>query len=178
MALLAWLRRGAAMASAATALVACYQPSVRDCTVSCARVSDCAGDQVCGASGWCAAPDVACSSPDPDAAGVDGAATDGSDGDGMTPIDAPMMIDAGADLRIVISGRGSVATDQPGVNCQTPPGDCAHSVAPGTVVTLTAIDGPGNNRFVDWTTPNCMGMGRTCVLTVSSPVTLVSVEFN
>ncbi len=177
MALLARTLRGVTALGAATLLVACYEPSVRDCTVSCASASDCAGDQVCGASGWCAAPDVACSL-DPDAAGVDGAATDGSDGDGMTPLDAPMMIDAGAALRIVISGRGSVATDQPGVNCQAPPGDCSFSVAPGTTVTLTAMDGPGNNRFVDWTTPNCMGMGRTCVLTVSSPVTLVSVEFD
>lgn len=177
MALLVPALRAAATATAATALVACYQPTLRDCTVSCSSAADCAGDQVCGASGWCAAPDVACSL-DPDAASVDGAGADGSDGDGMSPIDAPMMIDAGADLRIVISGRGSVATDQPGVNCQTPPGDCTYSVAPGTAVTLTAIDGPGNNQFVDWTTPNCMGMGRTCVLTVSSPVTLVSVEFD
>ena len=183
MAVLALALRGGAALAAAAALVACYQPTLRDCTVSCASASDCAGDQVCGASGWCAAPDVACTL-DPDAASGDSASPDGGDvdagePDAMTPIDAPVMIDAGAALRIVISGRGSVAGDYPGVSCQSPPGDCTYAIPPGTDVTLTAVDGPGgSSQFSDWTTPNCMGGGRTCVVTITGPVTLVSVEFN
>jgi hypothetical protein len=167
---------------AAASLVACYQPTLRDCTVSCAGAGDCAGDQVCGASGWCAAQGVVCSL-EPDAAGDDGAVTDAGDvdastPDGLTPIDASMTIDAGAELRIVISGRGSVAGDYPGVACSSPPGDCTYGIAPGTMVQLTATDGPGSSDFVDWTTPNCQGAGRTCAVTITSPVTLVGVEFD
>lgn len=38
----------------------CYSPSLRDCTVSCANPTDCAGDQVCTSNGWCAAPEASC----------------------------------------------------------------------------------------------------------------------
>ena len=173
--------RGAAIAIAACASAACYQPTLRDCTVSCSSAADCAGDQVCGTSGWCAAQGVVCSLA-PDAA-VDGAGTDASDDDASNidaaaTIDASMMIDAGADLRIVITGRGSVAGDFPGVDCMAPPGDCTYGISPGTVVMLTAVDGPGGHAFIDWTTPNCMGAGRTCTVTVAAPVTLVAASFN
>jgi len=40
-------------------LAACYSPSVRDCTVTCATGDQCGGGQVC-AGGWCTAPDVSC----------------------------------------------------------------------------------------------------------------------
>lgn len=171
-----------AAVAAATTMSACYQPTLRDCTVSCTSAADCAGDQVCGANGWCAAQGVVCSlDPDaasPDAAGPDAGDTDAADGDAMMPTDGTPMIDAGADLRIVISGRGSVVGDYPGVDCMSPPGDCTYGISPGTMVMLTAVDGPGGHAFVDWTTPNCMGMGRTCVVTVTAPITLVSVAFN
>jgi hypothetical protein len=40
------------------AVTACYQPELRDCTVQCSAPTDCAGDQVCRADGWCAMPTV------------------------------------------------------------------------------------------------------------------------
>jgi len=174
--------RVVAIAVAVSSLGACYQPTLRDCAVSCTSPSDCAGDQVCSANGWCAAQGVVCSL-EPDAAGVDGADTDagGVDGDLDGSSDAVAdaeMIDAGATMRIVITGRGSVAGDFPGVDCMAPPGDCSYGINPGTVVMLTAVDGPGGHAFVDWTTPNCMGMGRTCTVTVTAPITLVGVTFN
>lgn len=184
MAILTTAARGAALSLVtATTLAACYQPTLRDCTVSCTSAADCAGDQVCGSSGWCAAQGVVCSL-DADAA-TDGADTDAGDGAIDARMDAPndgaidaQPIDAGATLRIVISGRGSVIGDFPGVDCMSPPGDCSYGIDPGTVVMLTAVDGPGGHDFVDWTTPNCMGMGRTCVVTVTAPITLVGASFN
>jgi len=38
---------------------ACYDPELRDCTVTCHGKHDCAEGQVCGSDGYCAAPDVA-----------------------------------------------------------------------------------------------------------------------
>jgi hypothetical protein len=173
------MRAGLA-AAAAMSLVACYQPSVRDCTVSCNSADDCAGDQVC-ANGMCAAPgntcDVTVDAANPDAAFDDAPSTDGTMNDG-TMTDGTPPIDAGADLRIVITGRGSVVGDQPGVNCTVPPADCTYGINPGTMVMLTAVDGPGTHTFIDWTTPNCMGAGRTCTVTVMAPVTLVGAAFN
>jgi hypothetical protein len=163
----------------ATSLVACYSPSVRDCTVSCNSADDCASDQVC-TSGMCAAPGASCDvtidASNPDAANDDAAMNDGGGGDAMT--DGTPPIDAAADLRIVITGRGSVVGDQPGIDCTVPPADCTYGINPGTVVMLTAVDGPGTHTFVDWTTPNCMGAGRTCTVTVTAPVTLVGAAFN
>lgn len=182
---MALLARALAATLAATSLLACYQPTLRDCTVSCTGASDCAGDQVCGSGGWCAADGVVCSL-EPDAAATDGESVDARDPDARVDaaIDAAtdattdVAIDAGATLRIVISGRGSVAGDFPGVDCMGPQGDCSFSISPGTSVMLTAVDGPGGHMFVDWTTPNCMGMGRTCAITVTAPITLVGVTFN
>jgi hypothetical protein len=170
--------RGALAMAAAASLVACYQPSVRDCTVSCNSEDDCAGDQVC-AGGMCAAAGTSCElavdAARPDASDVDGVTIDASAIDAMT-IDSPPP-DAGVILRVVVSGRGSVVGDQPGIDCAGPQGDCSYSIAPGTVM-LTAVDGPGGHAFVDWTTPNCIGAGRTCGLSVTVPVTLVGASFN
>lgn len=164
--------------AAATTHAACYQPTLRDCAVSCSSPADCAGDQVCGESGWCAAQGVVCSL-EADAASADSANVDAADASGAidASIDA-QAIDAGATVRIVISGRGSIVGDFPGVNCVSPPGDCSYGIAPSTVVMLTAVDGPGGHDFIDWTTPNCMGVGRTCTVTVTAPVTLVSASFD
>ncbi len=38
---------------------ACYAPTLRDCAVTCAAATECGGGQICGADGFCAAPDVA-----------------------------------------------------------------------------------------------------------------------
>jgi hypothetical protein len=169
----------AVAAATAAALAACYQPTLRDCAVSCAGASDCAGDQVCGSDGWCAAPDVAGRCDQIDASTVDG----GGGGDGV--VDAPIgdastdaPVDAAATLRIVITGRGTVVTDLPLVECSGPPGDCSFPAMPGVMVTLTATATPGH-PFVAWTTPNCNGnAGPSCTVTISAPVTLVGAEFD
>ena len=44
-------------------LAACYTPDLRDCTVTCTAADDCAGDEVCGPQGLCAAQGVACRPP-------------------------------------------------------------------------------------------------------------------
>lgn len=175
---MAFLARSVLAMAAAMSLVACYQPSVRDCTVSCNGEDDCAGDQVC-ANGMCAAPgsscDITVDAANPDTANEDASMTDGGTIDAT---DGSPPIDAAADLRIVITGRGSVVGDQPGINCTVPPADCTYGIDPGTMVMLTAVDGPGTHTFVDWTTPNCIGAGRTCTVTVAAPVTLVGASFN
>ncbi len=169
---MAVLIRRALVAAALAALGACYDPTVRDCVVSCTGAGQCAGDQVCGADGWCAAPTVAGSCAQVDAAGstID-AAQD-------APVDAAPMFDAApATLRLVISGKGKVVSDQPGVQCTSNPGDCSFAIAAGTAVVLTAVNTNPNDTFVDWATPNCAGQGMSCTLTVAAPVTLVTATF-
>lgn len=173
---------------------ACYQPSVRDCVVSCLGAGDCAADQVCGADGWCAAPAIAgqCAArPD--------AATDAADddaGDGSLPIDAAAAdADADADaasmptdaeidapsgtLRFVITGRGRLLTDLGGIECAAPPGDCTFAVTPGTTVTITAVQTNPAFTFSSWSTPACAtAVGTTCVVTTAPGVTLVGAVFD
>jgi hypothetical protein len=40
------------------AIAGCYEPELRDCTVQCARPSDCTGGQICRDDGWCVMPGV------------------------------------------------------------------------------------------------------------------------
>lgn len=173
MALLSVGARVALALAAVAGLAACYQPTLRDCSVSCTSASDCAGDQVCGADGWCAAPAVA---------GHCDQAVDASGGDGA--VDAPLdaatdtAIDAAAALRVVISGRGSVVLDLPGAECVGPPGDCTFGVMPGAMVTLTAVpDSPGH-PFAGWTTPNCTAAVLSCTVTIDAAVVLVGAQFD
>ncbi|MCE9572392.1 MAG: hypothetical protein K8W52_04485 [Deltaproteobacteria bacterium] len=172
---MAVLIRRALVAGAVAALAtlgACYDPTVRDCVVSCTGAGQCAGDQVCGADGWCAAPAVAGSCATADAAiPMIDAAQD-------APVDASPMVDAAsATLRLVISGKGKIVSDQPGVQCTNNPGDCSFSIAAGTAVVLTAVNTNPNYTFVDWATPNCQGQGTSCTLTVAAPVSLVTATF-
>ncbi len=65
---------------------ACYDPSLRNCTVTCVAAGDCASGQVCGADGWCAAEAIAGQC----AAYLDGGLADAAEPtDGTPPVDAP-----------------------------------------------------------------------------------------
>lgn len=169
-----------AIIAAAAAVAGCYEPALRDCTVTCTDVGQCSSGQICGADGWCAAPDTAgtcgealADAADPDAAAIDAAPGDATPGDaGDAPIDAAPII-----LRLVISGRGSIASDQPGILCSNTQTSCDFPVAAGTQVGLTAVNSHPQDSFVDWTTANCQGQGASCTVAISGAVTLVGAMF-
>jgi hypothetical protein len=160
-------------------IAACYRPDARDCTVSCSGADECIDGQVCGADGWCAAPDVAGTCGD-------------EPGDDAAVADAPVLPDdaalpdaappdaAGAELHVVVSGRGKVIIEPLGVECagmQGAPGDCTFPAAPDLEVTLLPTDTHPQDTFAGWTTANCEASPGACVLTVTAPVTLVGASF-
>lgn len=157
-------------------LAGCYRPEARDCTVSCAGAGQCLDGQVCGADGWCASPEVAgtCDERDDDASVHDASLADAS------RADAPPPDAAGAELRVVVSGRGKVIIEPLGEECeglQGTPGDCTFPAAPGTEVTLLPADTHPQDSFAGWTTANCEGSPGECVVTIIAPVTLVGASF-
>ncbi|MBA3822070.1 MAG: hypothetical protein H0X17_24510 [Deltaproteobacteria bacterium] len=159
-------------------VAACYSPDVRDCTVSCAAVSDCAGGQVCGSDQFCAAPEVAgrCAQlttdagvdePRPDARVPADAAVDAAPPDAAIPM---------VQLHIRIDGRGVVTVPNIGV-CDAGSGaiDCMYAVPQGAPVSLHAV--PKNHwRFGAWESTACSGEPETCLLTPVMP-TFVKVRF-
>lgn len=159
-----------AVALVGAALVACYEPTLRDCTVSCSAATDCAPEQRCH-RGWCAAPSATCT-------GDDGGDDDVDAGVDDPPIDA--RVDARVDapptnqLRIEVKGRGRVDADHDGVTCAGPDGDCRFDLASGTVVVLTAID--QEDSFDRWREA-CDGEGATCTLTLDASITRAKAEF-
>lgn len=169
------------VALAALALGACYRPDARDCTVACDDPGDCLDGQVCGASGWCATPDVSCkvgddAAPDP----IDGAPDDARAVDGPPAPDGPPPDAAGAELRVLVSGRGKVVVEPLGVECvgtTGAPGDCTFGVAPGTEVTLVPLQTHPNYPFAEWTTANCAGETGACTVTVDPPSVVVAASF-
>jgi hypothetical protein len=141
----------------------CYDPELRDCTVTCGSPGDCISGQVCGSDGYCAAPDVA-----------------GKCKQGPAPVaDAhPSPPDAvpTAELHISINGMGRVADASGMITCVAPPpGGCTFTVRAGASITLTAIK--SDHDFDRWTTPNCAGQDESCTLTVVAPTTMVGVKF-
>ncbi|MDQ3366778.1 MAG: hypothetical protein M3680_15240 [Myxococcota bacterium] len=157
-------------------VAACYSPDVRDCTVSCAAVSDCAGGQVCGSDQFCAAPDVAgtCAQRTTDAGTEepDGRVPQDAGADAAAPDAALAMVQ----LHIRIDGRGAVTVPNVGV-CDAGSGanDCLYMIPPGVPVSLHAV--PKNQwRFTAWESTACAGEPATCVLTPTAP-TFVKARF-
>jgi len=186
----------AGLVLAGALLAGCYQPSLRDCTVSCHAAGDCASGQICGSDGWCAAPDVAgtcgliADGATVDGSVVDGSVVDGPEHDG--PVADASNIDAsrpdarpdasppdaaGAVLHVLVSGHGKVLIDPLGVECTSPPGDCSYGANPGDTVSFTAKTTDGSHKFLGWTTSNCMGQGVQCVTTIIAPATTVGAQF-
>jgi hypothetical protein len=144
------------ISSASLALAACYSPDVRDCSVSCSAVTDCAGDQVCGADGFCVGPDVGpCNRKS-----VDG---------GVNPPRVTLRVQIEGTGKVMVLGVGACSTRD------TSNGDCSWLVAPGAVL-LTPMMLEPDKAFEQWTTPNCSGQNPTCAVTAST-TTVVGAKF-
>ena len=178
----------AALAAAVALAAGCYDPALRDCTVTCAGAGDCASGQVCGADHFCAAPSVAgtCGKPDAragedapraDAPLIDASTEPDARYDAMPHIDAPPPDAPGALLHIVITGKGKVIDTTGTISCMAPPGDCVFGAEPGQSVTLTAVAQTQQHPFDKWTSANCAGQGASCTLTIVAPVTEVDATF-
>jgi hypothetical protein len=158
----------AALAAAAL-LAACYQPTLRDCTVSCASPGDCASGQVCGADGMCAAPGVAghCAMIAPDAGPPhDGAVRDAI---GAHPDAAPTVR-----LTVIVMGKGSVVLDDGSTCSSVEPqrGNCSYDVAPGIVITAQATAIQLDQIFTRWTSMTCSGAPARCTFTPDMATTI------
>lgn len=181
---MAVLARVAALA--AVVLAGCYDPALRDCTVTCHAAGDCASGQVCGTDGFCAAASVAgtCRTR-PDARET----VDTRPGDPDAAVDAKVdarvdaRVDAappdapGAQLHILITNKGKVVDSTSTITCLSPPGDCLFGAEPGTMITLTAVASNPQHAFDQWTDANCMGQPATCTVTIVAPVTTVNAKF-
>ncbi len=149
-----------AMLIAACANASCYSPDVRDCTVRCERVHDCASGQVCSADGYCVAPGASCSASQPDATPMRDAAVDAP-----VPIDAPATVE----LTLQVMGAGTIALDGVGA-CDT---TCTLAARIGTVATLYAIP-KAKQTFSGWTAGPCVGQPSTCRFVPVAPVTIAA----
>lgn len=133
------------------ATAACYEPQARDCTVTCNNANECAGGQVCGGDGFCAAPSVAghCSVID------------------APPAEMPIA------LSVVIMGPGKISVEDIGV-CSSdtaPHGTCTFSVPARMARQLRAIQLKEDKSFQGWTM-GCSGSQDTCELTPVMAVTV------
>jgi hypothetical protein len=170
-----------AAAVATLALGGCYEPELRDCTLTCSSAADCADGQVCGEDHLCAAPGLAgrCASLPTDAgsdsrdAGVDARTI--SDARPDSSPDAPTH----ATLTITIDAQGRVTVLGIGTCDKAGPqnGTCMFPVPLGALVTVQAQGYP-DWRFDKWTTPACITTKiATCTFTASTD-TPVGVKFN
>jgi hypothetical protein len=160
---MALLARLAALA----ALVGCYSPELRDCTVTCAAATDCAADQVCDPDGYCTAPTSAgqCAR----IAAID-AGTDARPGDAN---DAP----ATATLDVTITGDGSVTITGIGA-CDSllNNGDCTFTATANTVLSITAVPHL-DSRFDKWEGETCKDQSETCSTIARPPITVLRAKF-
>ena len=172
------LRTGVAFI--AVAAFGCYEPTLRDCTLTCTAPSDCADGQVCGSDRLCAAPEIAgrCSSLPGNAGSTDrDAGIDAATLPDARPDAAP---DAATHVPIAISieGQGRVTVQGIG-NCdKSGPqnGSCMFLVPVQQVITTQAQPYEGQ-RFDKWTTPICQATtGTSCTFVSASPVS-VGVKF-
>lgn len=161
---------------------ACYSPDLRDCTVSCAAAGDCASGQVCGATGFCAAPDVSCVVSD---AGVTVQDARAMDAQSFTPQDAAPDAPAPPDapttstLHVHVDGQGRVTITGVGTCAAGPPqqGDCMFPVL--TNIPLVATASPYSDwRFEKWTSTQCaMESTQTCTFAAHGATTNLSLKF-
>jgi hypothetical protein len=161
-------------AVALACLTACYSPDVRDCSVTCASSTDCAGAQVCGADHFCAMPEVAgtCArhQAGPDAG--DDAPGPAPDGGVTPPVDAPVtpvdaaMPDASpfVELHLQVMGHGQL--NAAGHTCS---GDCTYQVLP--LPTDVVAIGSDDQVLEKWTAGPCAG-SHVAICTVIPPVTV------
>jgi hypothetical protein len=155
---------------------ACYEPVLRDCTVSCETSADCATGQVCGNDGLCAAPRIAGSC----AGGDVGVSIDAGASDAVLSTDVGSVIDAGfvdaettVSLRVRISGKGIVAVDSHGECRSEEPqdGDCVYEIAQG-VQRARALPLEVEHRFVGWTMGPCIDQLSICTFAAVGATTI------
>jgi len=128
------------------ALAGCYEPELRDCTVTCSGSDECADGQICGSDGMCAVPEAA------------GHCTDGSGA--PTPH---------ASLRVTIDGHGSVlVTGHPAcVSDEDSHDPCNYSLAAGATIDLRAQALDEDKPFDHWS-GDCAGQSATCTVVAAS----------
>lgn len=168
-----------AAASVVVAGAGCYEPELRDCTLTCNAASDCADGQVCGTDGFCAAPGIAgqCSQM-PGAAGSadrDAGMTDAKMADAAH--DVPPDAATHVPLMISIDGKGRVTVGTETCDESGPQnGSCTFMVPIYAPVTVSATAYSGW-RFDRWTTPACAIVPiSTCTFTPTT-ATPVGVKF-
>lgn len=132
-------------------LPACYEPSLKDCTVTCAGAEDCIGGEVCGAQGFCVA---------------DLAARCSRSGD-LPDAPAALM------LHVVVMGDGRIDVDGGGP-CRS---DCRYAFYAGDAITARWVETTANHAFTMWTSSTCAGQDQTCRFTMSATTTTVGAKF-
>lgn len=128
---------------------ACYDPDVVDCSVACHGADECADGQVCGADGYCAAPEVAGHCQREEQARVA--------------------------LEITIDGDGRVAIDDLGTCDSSQSRLCMFMVLQNQRYRLKAIE-VGDRSFESWSSA-CAGDAETCDVIPVSARTRVGAEF-
>jgi hypothetical protein len=150
----------------AAALVGCYDPDLRDCTVTCKLASDCAGDQTC-TSGLCVDETTkSCAAPDrPDA---------GAKVDAMMSPPPPAMVM----LHVTVNGKGTVTLDGNHLTMCVAIGDSADCMWNVTTAAAHVLDeAPQVGRsFATWSGA-CSGSATTCTLQLTADAT-VGAMFN
>jgi hypothetical protein len=140
------LSRAAAVAVACAA--GCYDPTLRDCTVQCSGVGDCASGQRCE-TGWCVATasEATCG---PGRRGVDS---------GVASVDSGTGSDDLVPLQVQVMGPGQVTLDA----AATCVNDCMYMVVGGVPHRLVAT-AAGSHSFQMWSGA-CAGSAETCIVT-------------
>lgn len=165
-----------ACASIATS---CYSPELRDCTLSCASVGDCASGQVCGSDRLCVAAERGSCTSSPDDAGIDDDVEGMHSGAGLdartdAAIDAPTR---GA-IKVSVEGKGWVYVVGHGTCDSDPPqsGDCMFIVPLEIPVTIHA-EAREDWRFDRWTTSACTDDDEETCTFLPQVAMQVSVKF-
>lgn len=153
-------------------LAGCYDPTLKDCTVSCAADTDCAHGQTCAAGGWCAAEGETCTAQ---MLPIDAPVT--------KPIDAPPVTPDGptpnAQLRVTVKNVGSVVVSGVGTctnASQNQMMTCTYGVFSGTSITATATVTAGGHQFDKWMDPICKSQDASCMFT-ALPLTAIEADF-
>ncbi len=159
-----FLKTGVAI-TVAIAGGACYEPELRDCTLSCTAAADCADGQVCGSDHLCAAPEIAgtCATMP---GGAGGTGRDAGVVDAKMPDTRP---DAATHvpLAISIAGKGRVTVHGIGTCDASQPQNGSCVLAVPRLVPLTVEATPYREwRFDRWTTAACAVVSiNTCTFT-------------
>jgi len=165
------------LAAGLLAATGCYDPQLRDCSVSCTSAADCAPTQTCGSDGKCAAPEHAgnCGALEVIDAGTTDGSSDGRVIDGPNvPVDAATMQVV---LQIEIKDQGAVNVQGIGTCAYTAPMHiCQFGVPQGAPRLLTAS--PATDfRFEKWEDPTCLGQDETCTFIPTALFTEVKAKF-